>query len=54
MTKISAEGRDRAAVVNLLAEHRTAPPMVLVAVDIEAHMPDRRDLDNLLRACWTP
>ena len=53
VTKISAEGRAyRAAVVNLLAEHRTAPPLAgAVAVDIEAHMPDRRrrDLDNLLK-----
>ena len=53
VTKISAEGRAyRAAVVNLLAEHRTVPPLAgAVAVDIEAHMPDRRrrDLDNLLK-----
>ena len=53
VTKISAEGRAyRAAVVNLLAESRTAPPLAGdVAVDIEAFMPDRRrrDLDNLAK-----
>lgn len=52
-TLISAEGRAyRCAVVNLLAEARTVPPLAgAVAVDIEAHMPDRRcrDLDNLLK-----
>lgn len=52
-TLISAEGRAyRSAVVNLLAESRTAPPMAgSVGVDIEAFMPDkrRRDLDNLLK-----
>ena len=53
VTKISAEGRAyRAAVVDLVAESRTAPPMAGdVAVEIEAYMPDRRrrDLDNLLK-----
>lgn len=53
ITKISAEGRAyRAAVVNLLAESLTTPPMAgPVVVDIEAFMPDRRrrDLDNLLK-----
>lgn len=53
VTKISAEGRAyRTAVVNLLAESRSAPPMAgAVGVDIEAFMPDkrRRDLDNLLK-----
>ena len=53
ITKISAEGRAyRQAVINLLAEARTAPPMAApVAVSIEAFMPDkrRRDLDNLLK-----
>lgn len=53
-TLISAEGRSyRKAVVDLLAESRTAPPMIgAVGVDIEVFMPDRRrrDLDNLLKS----
>ena len=53
VTKISAEGRAyRAAVVNLLTESRSSPHITgPVAVEIEAHMPDkrRRDLDNLLK-----
>ena len=53
VTKISAEGRAyRQAMVNMLAESHSAPPMAgAVSVDIEAFMPDRRrrDLDNLLK-----
>ena len=52
VTKISAEGRAyRAAVVNLLAEHRTVPPLAgAVAVEIEAFMPDRRRRDGPCRS----